>query len=326
MDGTHADCLFRSAPPNMAVPDRLNAALVVLVFSAALALLWLASRTAAWYETLAVGVVYSYLMLTNYALLHEASHGNLQSDLRRNRILGVACGLLFPMPYSMMRVTHQGHHLRNRTDHEMFDLYYPTDSKVRRWVQWYGILGGFFWPWIPIGAVLFAVKPQLLRGSLIKRARSTNYLLGDVRRDAIRSIRVEVALTAAFWVAAWWALDLHWWAVATCYASHSFNWSTRQYVGHAFTKRDVIEGAWNLRTNRLMSLVLLHGEYDLSHHRLPEVPWYYLPRVTPAEDARPSYLRQYWRQWLGPRPAEEAAPESLREMPLSIHDEVRQNS
>jgi fatty acid desaturase len=75
-----------------------------------------------------------------------------------------------------------------------------------------------------------------------------------------------------------------------------------------------------LRTNRVMSLLLLHGEYDLNHHRRPDVPWYYLPRLSAAGEARPSYFRQYWRQWLGPRPVTEPAPETLAEIPLSVHD------
>ena len=44
-------------------------------------------------------------------------------------------------------------------------------------------------------------------------------------------------------------------------------------MGHAFSRRDVIEGAWNLKHWPFMSYLLLHGEYDLNHHRRPEVPW-----------------------------------------------------
>src|SRR5262249_3100335 len=114
-------------PPDMPIPDRLNVALVVLDVALAVALIWLASWLAAWYAVLAVGVVFSYLMLTNYALLHEATHHNLHSNPRWNYWLGVATGVLFGAPYSMIRVTHQGHHQRNRTDAEMFDLYYEGD-------------------------------------------------------------------------------------------------------------------------------------------------------------------------------------------------------
>jgi hypothetical protein len=56
----------------MPIWDRLNTFLTVGVFSACLALLWLGSRMETWYTILAVGTAFSYLMLTNYARLHEA--------------------------------------------------------------------------------------------------------------------------------------------------------------------------------------------------------------------------------------------------------------
>jgi hypothetical protein len=75
-----------------------------------------------------------------------------------------------------------------------------------------------------------------------------------------------------------------------------------------------------------MTWVLLHGEYDLNHHRRPEVPWYYLPQVSSPDEPRPSYLWQYWRQWLGPREASEPAPESRQPLPLSVHEEALSRS
>jgi len=223
------------------------------------------------------------------------------------------------MPYSMFRVTHRGHHLRNRTDHEMFDLYYPTDYRLIRFMQWYGILCGLFWPFAPIGAFLFAVCPTVLRTRVFRHARSSNRLLGDIRDHEVRFIRLEVLLTIGFFALMFWLLDLRWQAVLILYACFSVNWSTRQYVGHAFSRRDVIEGAWNLRHLPLMSWILLHGEWDLNHHRRPEVPWFYLPRLSGPDEPRISYVRQYWRLWLGPRPNTEPSPESLRTLPLSIH-------
>jgi len=301
----------------MPIPNRFNLCLVAAVFVGAVALLWLGSHVESWYVTLAVGIAFSYLLLTNYALFHEAAHGSLHSDPRTNHVLGTIAGLLFPMPYSMFRVTHQGHHLRNRTDHEMFDLYYPTDRKLIRFIQWYGILCGLFWPCLPIGAVLFAVCPAVLRKRVFRQAQST-YLLGDIREPEVRSIRLEVLLTIGLFALLFWLLDLRWQAVLILYACFSINWSTRQYVDHAFSRRDVIEGAWNLRHVPLMSWILLHGEWDLNHHRRPEVSWYYLPRLSGPDEPRISYVRQYWRQWLGPRPNTEPAPEPLRTLPLSI--------
>lgn len=316
---TSAPMLLSEPPPGMPIPNRLNVCLVAVVVAGAVGLLWLGSRVESWLAVVGVGVAYSYLLLTNYALFHEAGHGNLHSNPRINRLLGTITGMLFPMPFSMFRVTHQGHHLRNRTDHEMFDLYYPTDWKLIRFIQWYGVLCGLFWPWVPIGALLFALCPAVLRTRVFRTARSSNYLLGDIRDVEVSAIRVEVLLTVSVFALLFWVLDLRWQAVLIAYACFSFNWSTRQYVGHAFSRRDVIEGAWNLHHFPFMSWLLLHGEWDLNHHRRPEVSWYYLPQLSAPEERRVGYILQYWRQWLGPRPNTEPAPESLRELPLSIH-------
>src|SRR5262249_22911530 len=156
-----------------------------------------------------------------------------------------------------------------------------------------------------------------------QRARSSKYLLGDIRGAEIRAIRVEVALIVAILILLFWLLRLRWPSVLIMYACFSFNWSTRQYIGHAFSPRDVIEGAWNLRHNRVMTWVLLHGEWDLNHHRHPEVPWYYLPRLSPPDEPRISHLWQCVRQWLGPRPDAEPGPESVRALPLSVHQRRR---
>ena len=102
-------------PADMPIPARLNVGITAAVVVTAVSLLWLGSWVEAWYAVLAVGVVFSYVLLTNYALFHEASHGSLHSHPAINRLLGTITGFLFPMPFSMFRVTHQGHHLRNRT-------------------------------------------------------------------------------------------------------------------------------------------------------------------------------------------------------------------
>jgi fatty acid desaturase len=312
---------FDPVPPDMPIPARLNIILVVIVLLAAVGLLWLGSWVEQWYAVLGVGVIFSYLLLTNYALLHEATHNNLHPNPRANHVLGFVAGLLFPVPFSMVHATHQGHHLRNRTDFEMFDLYYPTDNRFLKFGQWYSILCGLFWIVIPVGAVLFAICPPLLRLRPFQKARSSSYLLGDIRGTEVRAIRLELLLIVGVFAALSWQVGLRWQNTLVLYACFAVNWSTRQYVGHAFTKRNVIEGAWNLRHNRLMSLILLHGEYDLNHHRRPDVSWYYLPRLCQHGDpSRPSYVVQYLRLWLGPRPNREPAPESLHAMPLSIHD------
>jgi len=292
---------FAEPPAEMPVPNRLNLLLVMIVFVLATGLLWLGSHVEKWWAVLGTGILFSYVLLTNYALLHEGSHGNLQTSARRNYWLGVIAGILFPMPFTAMRSTHQGHHDFNRTEREMFDLYQPGDNRLLKYIRWYGILCGFFWPLVPLGAIIFSLTPGKLRDWIFGRDQARGYLVGSIAGEAVGRVRLETFLTIVFFAAAFWLLHLRWQNTLILYACFAFNWSTRQYIGHAFSKLDVIEGAWNLRHNRFMSLVLLHGEYDLSHHRHPEISWYYLPRLSPSDKAQPNYVKQYWRQWLGPR-------------------------
>lgn len=300
------------------IPDRLNVLLTLLGCLGAVGLLWAGSLRPEWWWVLGCGVLFSYEMLFVYALIHQAQHGTLHSHPRVNHWLGVALSTLFPAPFTMIQTTHQGHHLRNRTDYEMFDLYYPSDNRFMKVAQFYCILVGLFWPIIPVGGVLAAVAPGIFKWPVFRNGRGTGYLLGDIRAAQVRDIRLEMLLILAFFAFLFLGLKLPWQSVLTAYLCFSFNWSTRQYVSHAFTERDVVDGALNMRTGRFMSWLLLNGEWDLNHHRYPNVPWNHLPAVSEPGEERVSYLKQYWIQWLGPRPCTEPPPESLRPVQLSL--------
>ena len=295
-------------PVETPVPNLLNGGLVLLSVAGWIGLLWAASRVGHPLAVLGVGIVFSYLFLTVYALLHEGSHGNLNSHPRLNYCLGVVTGLIFGGPFAMIRVTHQGHHSRNRTDPEIFDLYTDTDSRFLKTMQWYGTLAGLFWPFVPISAVLSSICPGAVRSRLFTRPPLGNANLGDLDTGDVWRMRGELLLLAAVLTGLHSWLGLAWWHWLVLYGCASFNWSTRQYIGHAFTRRDIIDGALNLEHNWLMSRLLLFGEWDLTHHRRPEVPWIYLPRITPTTEQRPGYHAQYWRQWTGPRRTEEPEP------------------
>lgn len=292
------------------VPDRLNSLLVGGVLLAAIGLLWLGTRLpGAWILLPALG--YSFVLLTNYALIHEATHSVLHSDPRRNHFFGMILGWLFPISFTVLRVTHIVHHCCNRTDHEMFDCYYAGDNRLIKYIQWYGLLLGLWWILIPIGTLLLAVVPRLLVSSPFRRARSTAVLFDDFGAHEIRWIRLEVLGGILFWITVFIALGLNWSLLAIYYACFAFNWSTRQYVTHAFTRRDVRDGALNLRVSPVMKWVLLNGHWDLVHHQHPHVSWYYLEKLGRHSEAPVSYWRQYLRLWRGPRPCTEAGPAIL---------------
>ena len=297
----------------MPIPARLNMALVALVSLAAMGLLFLASRVSSWYGLLGVGVVFSYVMLTDYALLHEGTHNTLHPARRGNYWLGFIAGVWFPAPFSLVHYAHRSHHRFNRTDAEMFDMYYPTDNRVLKCLQWYSILCGFFWPLVPLGALLITFTPGILRTRLLSDASPARgmYYLTRMPPVIVRRVRVETVAILAIFGGLFWTLQLSWLSVLVCYACFSFNWSTRQYITHAFSPREVIEGAFNLRHNWFMDWWLLHGTWDLNHHRHPGASWYYLPRLSPDDAPQRSYFWQYFRQWRGPSPVSQPAPQPV---------------
>lgn len=193
----------------------------------------------------------------------------------------------------------------------MFDCYYPGDNRLVKWMQWYGLLLGF-WTWlIPIGTIVFALAPGVMRSFAFKRARTTAVMFDDFGPREIRQIRAEVILGVMFWWAMFEILSLSWIVVLAAFACFAFNWSTRQYVTHAFTPRSVRNGALNLRVGPLMRWILLQGHWDLVHHQNPHAPWIYLQKLSRDSAPPVSYWRQYFRQWKGPRLASEPAPRPL---------------
>lgn len=299
-----------SAWHNHPIPVRLNLLLATGIVIAALGLLWLASQLPLIWS-LAIGLLFSFLLLTNYALMHEATHDLLHPQARVNDGVGAVLGWLFPISFTVLKVTHRVHHCCNRTDHEMFDCYYPGDNRLVKWIQWYGLMFGLWWYLIPIGSLLLAFVPSWLHTPPFRNARTTAILFDDFGAAETRRVRIEVLLGLAFWASSFWLLQLRWEAVFIAYALFAFNWSTRQYVTHAFTRRSVRDGALNLRVSRPMGWLLLNGQWDRVHHQHPRLSWIQLPQAGTAEGYDTGYWRHYLRLWAGPKPCTEPGPEVL---------------
>lgn len=295
-----------------AIPNRLNAILVVIVSAALGLILWrLSIATRTWEIALAL-VAFAAVFQTNFALFHEAGHQKLHTHSRWNALLGAICGVWFGMSYSMFAVTHTSHHLRNRTDAESFDFYTAAESRVRKAVGWYGMLIGVWYWIIPIANLLLLTAPRVYR-RLAERLQITVDVIRQPE-DAIARIRFELLLVLAA-PAAMLLLGVPPLRLLMAYLAASFLWSTTQYLEHAYAPRSVIDGAFNLDAPFLYRWINLHRELDLNHHRHPHESWLYLPRFSEAGEVRRSYVRHYFAQWRGPRATDEAAP-----LPLASED------
>ena len=118
----------------------------------------------------------------------------------------------------------------------------------------------------------------------------------------------EILLTAAIQLALFLSLDLNWAGWLACYWSFALVWCAVQYATHAWTPRDIRNGAWNLSVGPLTRAVFLNYHYHLAHHQHPAAPWTALPGLIDQTRPRPGWARIYWSLWLGPRRTTEPDP------------------
>jgi fatty acid desaturase len=176
-------------------------------------------------------------------------------------------------------------------------------------VQWYGILTGLYWLLPPLSCLAYFIAPGTLVSRWIRgedatwsRQSGVDAMVEGVERLPVRTVRGEI-LFAILWQAGLvWALDLSWQSWALCYGAFAINWSSLQYADHAWSPLDRVEGAWNLRVNRVVQWLFLNYHHHRVHHENPKIPWIHLPRFVNFAEPRPSFLRVYLSMWRGPRP------------------------
>jgi fatty acid desaturase len=288
------------------IPGALNLALTAIAVPAALLLLRLASHAEPWGWRLAAVVAFSYVNNTIFSLLHEAVHGIFHPRRAVNDACGRVTAAFFPTGFTFQRVCHLGHHRRNRSDVELFDYFLPEDNRPLKAAQWYGILTGVYWLLPPLACLGFLLWPRLYRRPFFRsraaRQTSAEAMLSGFEDAPAGRIRLEILFSILMQATMVWALDLSLAGWLACYAAFALNWSGLQYADHAWSSRDVHDGAWNLRVNRIVRYLFLNYHHHRAHHQHPSVPWLHLPKyVDPAEE-RPSFLRIYLQMWRGPRP------------------------
>jgi fatty acid desaturase len=298
-----------SGADELAIPGRLNIALALSAYAAAAGCLWLASRGGL--GAVLAAIAFSYVGNTIFSLLHESVHGIFHPRRGVNEAFGRVSAAFFPTGFTFQRFCHLGHHRRNRTDAELYDYYGPGQSWFWAWYRLYGLLLGFYWLAIPVGCLLYlALGRWATAGPLRRLARPIGLeaRLEDLERAPVARTRLEILFTGAVQGTLAWGLGLTPTSWALCYGAFALNWCALQYTDHAWTARDIRNGASNLRVNRIVQYVFLNYHHHLAHHRHPRVPWLHLPRFVDWEAPRPGFLRTYLSLWLGPRPTREPAP------------------
>jgi len=284
----------------------INTLILVLALLTCAACLWAASHLA-WGWALLAAFVFAHVANTLFALVHEAVHGVASTSTMWNNTLGRVAGWVFPLSFTLQRIAHLGHHQRNRTDSELYDYYLPHESRWWRNVWMYlGNLLGLYWLCVVLSNALLLVAPWLYRSRWFVRTLAPALGFGpymhDIAQAAPLRLWLEVAAAALYQAVLFYVLDLHGPGVALCYAGFALHWSVLQYATHAWSARDVRNGAWNLRVLAPSRWLALNYHYHLAHHQNPHLPWYALPAAV-QPGLQPSFWRVYFSLYKGVRPA-----------------------
>ncbi len=283
------------------IPNALNLCIAVTQLTCLVTLFWTASWVTSGLGLFVVAVLYGIVMNSAYSSIHEAEHGLFHSNSRINTATGVILALFFPAPFHLIRQGHIGHHLRNRSDDEAFDLYFKEDRPIWRWLYWYGIITGVFWMVVASSNLLVLFLPKLAQRNGWF-SRPTEALLESLNPIYWRIIRLEAVSAIFLHIGLVLVLGIPIINYVVLLMGFGFMWSAMQYVHHFATVRDVREGARNLKTFALIDLIWLNHNYHLNHHMRPTVPWIYLPTLFHGDQfQRSSLLLAYVRMWRGPR-------------------------
>jgi fatty acid desaturase len=282
------------------IPARLNLAIAAVQLVVLCLILWAAGQVQHWTAVAALSVAYGIAMNSGYAMLHEAEHNLLHPNRTVNQVVGATLALFFPAPFHLIRQGHLGHHIRNRSDDEAFDLYFEDENRFWKYLQLYGTLTGLFWVLIFLTNIVVVLYPPVISARRARFDRTTQAFAESLNPRYRRLIQLEAFLVVLLHgsMIYFWHIPLVNYLVVMF--GFGFMWSAMQYAHHYGTVRDVQKGALNLRTFFLLDLVWLNHNWHLNHHVSPTVPWVYLPFLSQGEP-RGSLLKAYARMWRGPR-------------------------
>ena len=289
------------------IPGRLNLLIVVVQIVAFAVVVYFVSEVQQWWQMALLAAVFAILGNSIYSVIHEAEHGILHPDRRVNDSIGVMMALLFPAPFHLIRQGHLGHHRRNRSDDEAFDLYFEGDRPFLKWLILYGILTGFYWMLVVLSNLVVVFVPGLLNRKYFEFDRPSVAFMDSLNPRYMSWIRFEGLAAITLHAAIIWFLQIPVLTYFLVYFGFGFSWSAMQYVHHFGTDRDVLHGSRDLWIWQPIDLIWLHHNWHHVHHCRPTVPWIYLDRLGRDQggDQRGFLPWHYLKMWRGPRKTDE---------------------
>ena len=159
------------------------------------------TATSAW--IFIYGFLFAIIMIPVYSLIHEAEHNILvPKRLVEQFFAGRWLCCLFIVSFSFFRHCHLRHHKKNRTDIEMWELYYEHQVKWKRYGNLYLMMLGLAYFSLWLSVILFSLAPSLLHiGFFQKHTEIAGFLEGCDQKEKTYVMRWESWLVIGFQIA-----------------------------------------------------------------------------------------------------------------------------
>ncbi|MCA8988903.1 MAG: fatty acid desaturase [Planctomycetaceae bacterium] len=220
-------------------------------------------------------VVQAHFFHTKPLSLHDASHGTLHYDRRKNEMFGILCGTVSLVPISVYRHAHAYHHgfMSTERDPEMWPFNKPGTS----------------WFFRMTCAILEIFCGCLYTPFLFIRSL---FVLGPLKKAVKKRVLMEYGLIVLFWGSIAAILTWRgWWpeffiAFGIPYAIAGMYQTLNKYTEHMGLFGDsVLSGTRTVIPRRLvdktLSNMMQHVDHHGTHHRYARIPFYSLPLASP---------------------------------------------
>ena len=288
------------------IPNVFNALILIAQVAAVFAFLRGAAVVTSIGLLILLSAAFAVFMMSVFSSIHEAEHGTLFSNEQANAIGGIIASSFFPAPFHLLRQGHIGHHLRNRSDDEAFDFWFDGESPAWKWVQWIGILTGFFYVMVVLSNVIVLGLPFLLKRRWFAFDRPSAAFMDSINPRYARIIQAEACGIIVLHGLMIWLMRIPIGHYLALYGAFGFLWSAMQYVHHYATERHITRGARNLWIFWPIDKLWLNHNWHRLHHLHPTVSWIHLNRLgKQTGDDRRFLPWAYLKMWAGPRKAKE---------------------
>ena len=295
---------------NYSIPARLNIFIIVVCTIAFFSLFTAGTHFHQIWIRLLLGLAFGIIMIPVYSLMHEAAHNTLHPSAKSNLFLGRWLCCIFTISFTFYRHCHLKHHKKNRTDDEMWDLYYEHQNKWLRYGNLYLMMIGLGYVATWLSVFLFSISPKLVISAFFKKHTEINgFLNGFTTVNKLLLAQFESVVVIIFQLLLLWLINWDWWLWVIFYGIHGFIWSSQNYVNHAFSPRDIINGAHNLKIPSWLNLVYLNFNIHKAHHQNPNIPWLHLPSFIKSSKESTSFYSNYIRLWKGPELTKTTSPD-----------------